>query len=103
LALPIVREDLFKKQCNQLYNDGSSMPGKKWIAVFNLVLGIGAELHNMSRREERIDNSMFLARAQNVNSLDSITGAHEDLQEVQAQTLMALYFLITSNINRYGP
>lgn len=71
--------------------------------MFNLVLGIRAELHNMSRREERINNSMFLARAQNVNSLDSITGAHEDLQEVQAQTLIALYFLITSNINRYSP
>jgi hypothetical protein len=79
------------------------MPGKKWTAVFNLVLGIGAQLQNMSRREERIDHSMFLARAQTVNSFDSITGAHEDLQEVQAQTLMALYFLITSNINRYAP
>ncbi|OKP08342.1 hypothetical protein PENSUB_5709 [Penicillium subrubescens] len=76
------------------------MPGKKWIAVFNQVLGIGAELHNMSRREERIDSSTFLARAQTVNSFDYITGAHEDLQEVQAQTLAALYFLITSNIDR---
>jgi hypothetical protein len=79
------------------------MPGKKWIAVFNQVLGIGAELHNMSRREERIDSSTFLARAQTVNSFDYITGAHEDLQEVQAQTLAALYFLITSNIDRYAP
>lgn len=79
------------------------MPGRKWIAVFNLVLGIGAELHNMSHREERIDHSMFLARAQTVNSFDSMTGAHEDLQEVQAQTLVAVYFLIMSNINRYAP
>lgn len=102
-SLPIIREDLFKKQCSQLYKGGSLMPGKKWMAVFHLVLAIGARFHRIAHAEALVDDVALFAKAQSVDIADTILKDKDDLQQVQVQCLLAFYFLVSSQINKYAP
>lgn len=106
-SLPIIREDLFKKQCSQLYKGqlykgGSLIPGEKWIALFHLVLAIGARFHRMTHAEALVDDVVLFAKAQSVDIVDSILKDKDDLQQVQVQSLLAFYFLVSSQINKYA-
>lgn len=99
IVLPIIRKDLFIGQYQRLYTNPSKRPGKKWLAVFNLVLAIGSRFSRASRQYEQDigDEQMFLSRAKILNYSE----IYGDLQQVQAETLMAFYFLSSSQINRY--
>ncbi|KAJ5981976.1 hypothetical protein N7451_012076 [Penicillium sp. IBT 35674x] len=70
ISMPLIRRDLFCDQHRHCYIRGSVNPGRKWLAIFNLVLAIGYE-------------NIFFARAKSLCSQESILYEHADLQQVQ--------------------
>lgn len=98
-VLPIIRENLFIEQYQQLYSNPQKRPGRKWLAIFNMVLAIGSRFCRASRHDGQDigEEQMFLSRAKILNYSE----IYGDLQQVQAETLMAFYFLSSSQINRY--
>ena len=105
VSLPIIRQDLVMDQYHRLFSEASVKPGRKWLAIFNMVLAIGSRFRRISQSDaqEDSDEHVFFARAKSLNVSENALYDHDDLQLVQAVTLMAFYFLASSQINRYVP
>ncbi|KAJ6052500.1 hypothetical protein N7460_003034 [Penicillium canescens] len=99
-SFPIIRQDLFTDQVRRLYLAGSINPGKKWLAVFNLVLAIGRKHCDLIGQGTQEDGDVFFARAQSLNISESVLNDYEDLQQVQIETLAAFFLLASARINR---
>lgn len=101
-SLPIIRRDLFVAQYNRCYSEGKN-PGRKWLAVFNMILAIACALSRLFVLEipHGADENLFSARARSLSLSENVLYDHGDLQQVQAEALMALFFLIQSQISRY--
>lgn len=104
-SLPVIRQDLFLKQYHSVFSSAQINPGSKWLAVLNMVLAIGSRLHQLDgyQGQGQTDENIFFSRAISLNVSGSVIYDHDDLQQVQAQILMAFYFLTVSQVNRYAP
>lgn len=100
-SLPIIRQALFIDQFNSLYSGDSIYPGRKWLAVLNLIFAISSRLCRVSGQGIQNRDQQFFSRAQKLNLSESLVDGHEDLQQVQVETLAALYLMSSSQINRY--
>lgn len=102
-SLPFIRRDLCIAQYKNCFSGGHMNPGRKWLAVFNMIFAIGCAICRLSKQDmqQETTEDLFLARARSLNSSESVLYDHDDLQQVQAEALMAFYFLIVSQINRY--
>ena len=103
ISFPIIRWGLFMDQYRRLFSEVSINPGRRWLAVFNMVLAIGRNFCRASKQDLQgyVDDDVFFARARSLNISDTVLFGYEDLQQVQVETLMALYFLTVSRVNRY--
>ncbi|KAJ5230962.1 hypothetical protein N7489_011670 [Penicillium chrysogenum] len=101
-SLPIIRQNLFIKQYNRVFSGHLLNPGRKWLAVLNMIFAIGSQLHRLSQRVATNDDDekMFFARAKSLNISENVLYDHADLQQIQAEALMAFYLLNLSQINR---
>lgn len=101
--LPIIRQGLFIEQYQRLFSGSRVNPGRGWLAVFNLVLAIASRFCNVSEHEVlgEPDENVFFSRAKSLNLSENIGYDHEDLQQVQAEVLMAFYLFTISQVNRY--
>lgn len=99
-SLPIIREGLFIDQFNLLYSGKSNSPGRKWLAVLNLVFAISTKLCQLSGEDVQNHGRQYFSRAQTLNISESIVEDHEDLQQVQLEALAAFYLLASSHVNR---
>lgn len=104
-SFPMIRWGLFMDQYRRLFSESSINPGRRWLAVFNMVLAIGRTFCQVSKQDLQgyADEDAFFARARSLNISDTVLYDYEDLQQVQVETLMAFYFLIVSRVNRYDP
>ena len=104
-SFQIIRWGLFMDQYRRLFSESSINPGRRWLAVFNMILAIGRNFCRASQQDlhNHADEDVFFARAKSLNISDTVLFGYEDLQQVQVETLMALYFLTVSRVNRYGP
>lgn len=102
-SLPIIRRGLFMEQYRRLFSENSINPGRRWLAVFNMVLAIGSRFCRVSKQDVPgdADENVFFARAKSLSVPENVLYGHEDLQQVQAEALMAFYFLTVSQVNRY--
>ncbi|KAJ5288112.1 hypothetical protein N7478_003798 [Penicillium angulare] len=100
IALPILRQDLFCAQYDRCFLGGFN-PGAKWLAIFNLVLAIGSVFSRLSGENvPDIDEDILFARAKSLSASENILYQHDDLQQVQIESLIAFFFLAISQINR---
>lgn len=99
-SLPVVRQDLFVDQFNLFYSGKSKHPGRKWLALLNLVFAISNKLCQVSGQDVQNNDHRFFSRAQTLNISEILVEDHEDLQQVQIETLAAFYLLTSSHINR---
>lgn len=99
-SLPVIRQDLFIDQFDSFYSGKSKHPGRKWLAVLNLVFAISAKLCRITAQDIEHKDHQFFSRAQTLNISESLVEDHEDLQQVQIETLAAFYLLTSSHINR---
>lgn len=100
-SLPVIRQALFTDQFNSLYSGESRNPGRKWLAVLNLIFAISSKLCQITGQNSQSEDHKFFSRAQKLNISESLVDDHEDLQQVQVETLAAFYLLTSSQINRY--
>lgn len=99
-SLPVLRTDLFTDQFDIFYSGNSSHPGRKWLALLNLVFAISTRLCQISGQDTQNMGHQFFSRAQMLNISESIVEDHEDLQQVQLEALAAFYLLTSSHVNR---
>lgn len=101
-AFPVIRPDLFRDQLDRCYCEERN-PGRKWLALFNIILAIACALSRLSAQKQphAVDEDVFSARARALGLSGQLLYDHTDLQQVQTEALMAFYFLIQSQINRY--
>ncbi|KAJ5455002.1 transcriptional regulator family: Fungal Specific TF [Penicillium desertorum] len=99
-SFPIIRWGLFMDQYRHLFSGSSINPGRRWLAVFNMVLAISKKFCRVSKQDLQgySDDDVFFARAKSLNISDTVLYGYEDLQQVQVETLMALYFLTVSRM-----
>lgn len=100
-SLPVIREVLFVDQFNSLYSGELRHPGRKWLAVLNLIFAISSKLCQMAGQDIHDRDTKFFSRAQKLNISESLVEDHEDLQQVQVETLAAFFLLTSSHVNRY--
>ena len=99
-SLPLIRRDLFCAQYDHCYLDKVN-PGGKWLALLNLIFAIGSAILRLSGEEvPEIGEDVFFARAKTLSVSENVLYQHDDLQQVQVESLMAFYFLTISQINR---
>lgn len=102
LYLPIIWRSLFRVQYEQYYAKPFLNPGKKWLSILNLIFAIasrycsnvGKSVHGGS------GDRVFFSRAKMLSANDNIIYDNPDLQQVQIETLLSFYFLVSSQVNR---
>ncbi|OQD77351.1 hypothetical protein PENANT_c112G00458 [Penicillium antarcticum] len=101
-SLPIIRKNLFLEQYNRVFSRHLLRPGRKWLAVLNMIFAIGSQISRLSERVAQNDDNekLFFARAKALNISENVLFDHADLQQIQAEALMAFYLLNLSQINR---
>jgi hypothetical protein len=101
-SLPIIRKDLFVAQYRQCFLRKGNLPGRKWLAVLNMVLAIAcaSSRHSGLEMSQEADENVFSARARALSISENVLYDHDDLQQVQAEALMAFFFLMQSQINK---
>jgi len=104
ISLPFIRRDLFIAQFNRCFLGVHINPGRKWLAVFNMIFAISCAICRLAEQNigYETDENVFLARAKSLSLSENVLYDHDDLQQVQAEALMAFYFLIVSQVNRYA-
>jgi hypothetical protein len=50
-----------------------------------------------------VDDRIFLSRAISLNETHRLIVEHSDLHQVQIDLLLAIYYLITGQVNLYAP
>ncbi len=100
-TFPIIGKTTFTAQYRRFMN--GDMPGRKWLAILNLIFAIGARYSHMVRAEWRADerdHEIYFTRARILGMNAESIFQHPDLQQIQVSGLMAFYLLCTSQINR---
>lgn len=102
---PIVRANLFLDQYKSLWVETSPRPGRKWLAIFNMILAIGCRQLQFVQEPlpDDVNDSLFFARARELSINENMTLEHADLQQVQVEALVTLYFMVSMQINRLVP
>ncbi|KAJ5160694.1 uncharacterized protein N7482_007698 [Penicillium canariense] len=102
-AFPIIGKGIFLGQYRSFYTNPNVRPGKRWIAVLNLVFAIAtrySKLVGNGAEGDDNDHLMYFARAWQLGRGNVALLEHPNLQQVQVEGLSAFYLLSTGQINR---
>ncbi|KAJ0426756.1 fungal-specific transcription factor domain-containing protein [Aspergillus carlsbadensis] len=99
---PLINRSLFISQFNRAFSQSAQQPTAKWLAVFNMALAIGAKYFQLAEPEtgRDVDDRIFLSRAISLNKTHKSVIEHSDLHQVQIDLLLAIYYLISGQVNR---
>jgi hypothetical protein len=101
---PVIGKVTFRWQYRSYYSNPNVRPGKRWMAVLNLVFAIAAKYSSPvdgQSRETSGDHELYCARAWYLSLGQAALADHPDLQQVQVEGLAAFYLLLTGQVNRY--
>jgi hypothetical protein len=103
-TFPLIDQQLFISQFNSAFINATQQPTQKWLAVLNLVLAIAAKYYQLAEPDSGsdVDDTIFLSRALALTTTQWLTIQHADLHQVQIDLLLAIYYLASGQINRYG-
>jgi hypothetical protein len=100
---PLLGKGTFLDQCRLFYTNSSVRPGKRWMAVLNLVFAI-ATRHSMLMDSHTggpySDHYMYFARAWRLGLGNFSLLGHPTLQQVQVEGLTSFYLLSIGQVNR---
>ena len=101
-AFPIFGKTTFLHQYRYFYSNPNSRPGKKWLALLNLVFAIATRHLLLADQPwpNYDDHQTFFARAWSVSIGQVALLDHPDLQQVQVEGLAAFYLLSIGQVNR---
>ncbi|KAF7717732.1 Fungal Zn(2)-Cys(6) binuclear cluster domain-containing protein [Penicillium ucsense] len=102
-AFPIIGKGVFLTQYQSFYMDATVRPGKRWVAVLNLIFAIAAAHAQLIDDDVKVegDNHLsYFTRGWRLG-MDSISLLdHVSLQQVQVEGLVAFYLFCTGQVNR---
>lgn len=101
-SFPVFDKQLFTEQFETLYSRSSSRPGKRWLAILNMVLAISSKVCRLTEPDIQRDvqSNIFFTKARALSVGENVIFGHADLQQVQLESLIAFYLLIIGQINR---
>lgn len=105
-GFPIIGKGIFLGQYRSLYSNPNVRPGKRWLAVLNLVFAIAAKHSLLVESQPPLepgDHVVFFARAWRLSIGNAALLDHPNLQQVQVEGLAAFYLLATGQVNRCVP
>lgn len=98
----VVRKTAFVSQYRQFFSQ-PAQPPQRWLAILNMIFAIGCRYTKAtsSRTDGRdYDDLVYLNRARKLTLSEKVIFEHADLQQIQVEFLVALYFVSTCQINR---
>lgn len=102
-SFPIIGISTFVSQFQVFFNQPPVKPGKKWLAILNLIFAIGAKYAHITNAEWKggeDDDLIYFSKARSLSLEDELLH-HPDLQQLQVEGLASLYLLASGHINRY--
>ncbi|KAJ5340382.1 hypothetical protein N7541_009506 [Penicillium brevicompactum] len=102
-AFPIIGMTTFIGQYNSFYANPNVRPGKRWLAVLNLIFAITARhllLMGLPPHPEADSYLVYFTRAWRLGIDNVALLSHPNLQQVQVEGLAAFYLLSAGQINR---
>ncbi|KAJ5721041.1 uncharacterized protein N7483_008975 [Penicillium malachiteum] len=105
-AFPVIGKRIFLSQYRTFYSNNptsTSRPGKRWMAVLNLIFAIAVKhslLVNNEPDEELGNHLVYFTRAGRLSLGNVALLDHPNLQQVQVEGLTAFYLLSTAQVNR---
>ncbi|KAJ6045440.1 C6 transcription factor [Penicillium canescens] len=105
---PSIRKEIFLSQYRSFYSDQTAKPGRRWLAIFNLILAVAAgqpcamskeSLPEFPENQKGNAHSTFFGRGWSLALTDSLLEP-SDLQQVQVEALASLYLLSVGHANR---
>ncbi|KAJ5653675.1 hypothetical protein N7490_000678 [Penicillium lividum] len=102
-AFPIIGKTVFLSQYKSFYSNPTSRPGKRWLAVLNLVFAIAVKHSTLANSQSQVDigdHLVYFARAWRLSLGDVALLDHPNLQQVQVEGLTAFYLLANGQANR---
>lgn len=96
---PVIGKITFCWQYRSYFLNSNARPGRRWIALLNLVFAIAAKFSPLVGGQYE-GHANYFARAWKL-SIDHVALAeHPDLQQVQVEGLAAIYLLCVGEVNR---
>ncbi|KAH2190094.1 hypothetical protein KXW61_006281 [Aspergillus fumigatus] len=102
-SFPIIGKLVFLRQYRSFYSSPHVRPGKRWLAVLNLVFAIGARCSRYSQGDNggvTDDETLYFSRAWRLSMSDIALLDHPNLQQVQVEGLTSFYLLSVGQVNR---
>lgn len=106
-SFPFLGKGLFISQCRAFYSKANLRPGRRWMAVLNMVFAIGARYsclascHSHQKQDDYEGHAIYFSRAWLLNTHDVASLSHPNLQQVQVEALASFYFLSIGQVNRW--
>lgn len=102
-SFPVVGKEIFLSQCRSFYSNSTTFPGKKWMALLNMVFAVAARHSELSGDQSQPDHNIhtvYFSRAWRLHTSDSVLLDNPNLQQTQVEGLISLYLLSVGQANR---
>jgi hypothetical protein len=101
---PVIGKVTFRWQYQSYCSNPNVRPGRRWMAVLNLVFAIAAKnsVPLGQPQGNSDDHESYFAKAWQLSIGNPALVHHPDLQQVQVEGLAGFYFLSIGQVNRYG-
>jgi hypothetical protein len=100
---PIIGKVIFLRQYKSFYSTPFVRPGKRWLAVLNLIFAISTRYcHQLqpNSKDTPDDGPLYFSRAWKLSMSDVALLDHPNLQQVQVEGLTSFYLLSVGQVNR---
>lgn len=105
-TFPIIGKMIFLRQYKSFFTTPFVRPGKRWLAILNLVFAIATRYSRQMKgtSENALDDDddfVYFKRAWKLSMSDVALLDHPNLQQVQVEGLTAFYLASVGQVNRY--
>ncbi|QGA21768.1 hypothetical protein EYB26_009479 [Talaromyces marneffei] len=103
-TFPIIVPETFVRQVNTFYTSSFVRPGRRWLAILNLVFATSSRcFHHQMQPNSTVANDetlLYFSRAWKLGMQPNALLDHPDLQQVQIEGLLAIFLLALGHVNR---
>lgn len=104
-SFPILEKNFLVSQHELVFrNESSYEPGRKFLAILNMVFAIAAKYSHLTLASwagDIRDHLVYFNRARILSMDGNALFSHPDLQQIQVEGLISFYLIATGQINRY--
>lgn len=103
-TFPIIGKATFWGQYSSFYSTPFLRPGKRWMAILNLIFALATRhlqlVQEADTEDLEIDHLVYFSRAWKLSMSDVALLDHPNLQQVQVEGLTSFYLLSVGQVNR---